>query len=218
MFSASHLANVGISAYIEDLAAAKKRITGGLGRDIYFSSAPPMLLSGTGNSELITNITALVDWVSNRVPEEVNFISSSRVALDVIIENGRGGSQTGPTTRMRLPVSLDGHDKKIWAVCSSGELPNRMGPLSSDQEGRIVVTLIGELKQNLALELDPTPKSSRSISSRGELGATAFLVVGSIAMPSGMLKLLKLKVLPPGLFCAATGGQPRRALKTWRHW
>ena len=36
MFSASHLSNAGLAAYIEDLVAAKKRVLGALGRDIYF--------------------------------------------------------------------------------------------------------------------------------------------------------------------------------------
>ena len=53
IFSATHLANVGLAAYIEDLVATKKRILGGLGRDIHFSPAPPMLLYGTGNRDLI---------------------------------------------------------------------------------------------------------------------------------------------------------------------
>ena len=92
---------------------------------------------------------------------------------------------------------MDGHDKKIWAVCSSGGLPYRMGPLTSDQEGRIVVTLIGELKQNLALELDPTPKGSRSISSRGELGAAAYLVVGS-SNAKWLAEALKAKGIATG--------------------
>ena len=113
MFSASHLANVGLAAYIEDLVAAKKRVLGALGRDIYFSAAPPMLLLGTGNRELISNITALVDWINKGVAEEVNFNISGRVALDAIMENGRGGGQHGATTRLRLPATIDGLDRKI---------------------------------------------------------------------------------------------------------
>ena len=89
LFSVTHLANVGLAAYIEDLVEAKKRILGALGRDI--SSAPPMLLAGTGNKELISNIFALEEWVSYGVTEEIYFYNSSRVALDSILENRRGG-------------------------------------------------------------------------------------------------------------------------------
>ena len=112
LFSATHLANVGLAAYIEDLVEAKKRILGALGRDIYISSAPPMLLAGTGNKELISNIFALEEWVSYGVTEEINFYSSSRVALDTILENGRGGGQHCNTSRLRLPASLDSQEKK----------------------------------------------------------------------------------------------------------
>ena len=54
-----------------------------------------------------------------------------------------------------------------------------MSPLTSNQEGKIVVTLIGELQKNLALDLDATPIASRNVASRGELSAASFLVVGS---------------------------------------
>ena len=91
LFSATHLANVGLAAYIEDLVEAKKRILGALRRDIYISSAPPMLLAGTENKELISNIFALEEWVSYGVTEEIYFYNSSRVALDSILENRRGG-------------------------------------------------------------------------------------------------------------------------------
>ena len=62
---------------------------------------------------------------------------------------------------------------------NSKDIPDRTGPLTSNQEGKIFVELIGEIQRNLALELDPTPIASRSVGSRGELGAASYLVVGS---------------------------------------
>ena len=41
LFSMSHIAQVGVAAYIEDLVAAKIRLRAVLGADIYVSTAPP---------------------------------------------------------------------------------------------------------------------------------------------------------------------------------
>ena len=49
---------------------------------------------------------------------------------------------------------------------NSKDIPDRTGPLTSNQEGKIVVELIGEIQRNLALELDPTPIASRSVGSK----------------------------------------------------
>ena len=41
IFTASHLANVGLASYIEDLVVAKRKLAAALGRGIYFAAAPP---------------------------------------------------------------------------------------------------------------------------------------------------------------------------------
>ena len=41
IFSLSHIANVGVAAYIEDLVACRKRLVGALGSNIYVTAAPP---------------------------------------------------------------------------------------------------------------------------------------------------------------------------------
>ena len=179
IFSATHLANVGLAAYIEDLVATKKRILGGLGRDIHFAPAPPMLLNGTGNRDLICSTFCLTDWVEDGAPEELSFAESNRRALDSIIDNGKGGGQPFVSTRLRLHTSMDSHEKRIWAVFSNSEIPNKMGPLSVEHEGGIVTSLISEIKKNLAIELDPNPISSRHLCSRSELTSASYLVVGS---------------------------------------
>ena len=101
------------------------------------------------------------------------------------------------TSRLRLPASLDSQEKKIWAICSNGDLPKKMSPLTSDQEGKIVVTLIGELQRNLALDLDFTPIASRNVGSRGELSAASFLV-SAAAMRNGWWRPCLPKATPPG--------------------
>ena len=56
LFSATHLAHVGIAGYIEDLVATRKRITAALGNNIYVSTAPPLLMCGMEWEETIRDV------------------------------------------------------------------------------------------------------------------------------------------------------------------
>ena len=49
VFSAVHLALIGLTAYIEDLVCARKRLLANLGPNIYITAAPLLLLSGSSN-------------------------------------------------------------------------------------------------------------------------------------------------------------------------
>ena len=64
-------------------------------------------------------------------------------------------------------------------MSGDSSLPNKMGPTSMEQEGRIILTFIGELQLNFALDLNKTQMSSRNLGSKGEVGAASYLKVGS---------------------------------------
>ena len=70
-----------------------------------------------------------------------------------------------------------------------------------EQEGRIVNSLIAELQLVFAMDLDNTPLSSRTIGSKGEVGAASFLVVGS-SNARRLEEALKAKGIPTGSILA----------------
>ena len=180
LFSATHLSNVGLTAYIEDFVTARRRLLTALGPNIYFTAAPPLLLGGTENTELIKNIFALVGWSNSTMAEEVRLDASNDTALGVILENGSGGGQAASTSRVRLPKSCTSLEPSlVWSVGSNSRLPNRTGPISEEQEKKIVVALIYELQLKLALDLDTAPILDRNPGLRKVVGTESFLVVGS---------------------------------------
>ena len=50
---------LGLQAYIEDMVLARRRLLSSLGLNIYFMAAPPLLLCGSSNNELLKNTFAL---------------------------------------------------------------------------------------------------------------------------------------------------------------
>ena len=161
-----------------------------------------MLLGGTRKTDLIINISALTAWVDQAAEEDSHFTATSDIALEIILENGSNGGQRNSCTRVRLPASMDSLDKKtVWAIGGDGSIPNEMGATLMEQEGRVINSLIGELQLNFALDLDNTPMSSRTIGSKGEVGAGSFLVVGS-SNPRRLEEALQAKGIPTGSILA----------------
>ena len=98
---------------------------------------------------------------------------------------------------------------------NSKDIPDRTGPLTSNQEGKIVVELIGEIQRNLALELDPTPIASRSVSSRGELGAASYLVVGS-SNGKWLAEALSAKGISTRSVLSSSWRATKKSVRIWR--
>ena len=180
LFSATHLSYVGIAGYIEDMVAARKRISAVLGGDIYMSTAPPLIMCGMEREETIRDVFDLQEWIVGGVAEEIQFKAANAEALCSIMENGYGGAQTEHKARIWLPVSLSGPlAQKIWSTGGNTSLPCASGPTNESQEKTIMEALIHDLKSKLAIDLDESPATLRKMGSAAAVGGANYLVVGS---------------------------------------
>ena len=198
LFSVTHIAQVGIAGYIEDLVSARKRLKEKLGDSIYVSAAPPLLLCGLDREESIRDIFDLQEWLVGAVPEELHFKSANYEALCAIMENGDGGAQPEYRARVRLPVSLSGAlAQKIWCTGGSASLPCATAPTTEEQEKLVMESLIGEIKSKLAINLDELPVTSRKVEEAASKCPGNFLVVGS-SNARRLVAALAAKGIPVG--------------------
>ena len=151
--SASHLSNVGISAYAEELSAVCRRLNSFFNGSIYCLPCPFIMCAPCTDPELVRATAELVSWLGNILGREVNY---TPVAMELcarkILESDL---PTAPSSsrRLLLPVSLTTPLKKKWAV-SASNLPSGACAASSDSEQEIVGALLNELNARLALYLD----------------------------------------------------------------
>ena len=198
IFSASHISNVGLAAYIEDMVEAVVTLKSALGRDILVSTAPPLLLCGTEREEVIRDIFDLFEWVNSAAEEEDVLRVSNDEALCSIMENGHRGSQLEHRSRIRLPVSMSSlAPKKTWSTGGNTSLPCATSPATETQERTVMVALIQEIKTKLAINLDEEPVTSRKLTATPTGGAQNFLVVGS-SNARRLTAALKAKGVPAG--------------------
>ena len=177
--SASHLADVGLSAYSEELCAVVKRIHALQGGCIYFSPCPMLLMDGTTSSMMIRAIVELGAWCNFMFSDTVSYCPSAMNAATGILWKRSTGDCMASSARMMLPSDLgSGTNKKKWESGGTN-LPAGVPPLSPDDEKSIIFSLILDLNERLGLKLDPTPNLSREVEAGGADGRPQILVVGA---------------------------------------
>jgi hypothetical protein len=166
IFSFSHLCNVGLSAYIEDLLLAEKVLTEKLGKETKVTPLPPMLLGGCDDKNALRSLQELMGWAAHYYHHEECYMEEShRVAAEILSESGTSSGLEWEERRYRLPSKHGDSVKKIWCSkpLTEDKIPLKVRPLSSSNEMLLITTIIAELRQRLALDLDPSPSFDRGL-------------------------------------------------------
>jgi hypothetical protein len=118
--SISHLADVGLSAYIGDLIEAEKRIQSSFSRDVKVGLLPPTTLTGLAVPSVVRELFELMTWAADYYPADVALEDSMKLAATILRQNGEGVQSYLEPRRLRLP-SRDEARYKLWH--SGGSTP-----------------------------------------------------------------------------------------------
>jgi hypothetical protein len=94
LFSATHLANVGLAAYIEDLLSVSNLLVEKLGRETRVRPLPPLLLPGCQDSDLVRDLFYLEGWVQRYFLYDDFHLEESHAAAIKILQHSGEGMQT----------------------------------------------------------------------------------------------------------------------------
>ena len=178
--SISHLANVGIVAYIEDYVAARERLMNACRGRMGVSHSPFVPLAGIEDPLLIRAIVELFAWLDSDGANQVGLPRDAFIcALNDINSLGHGGLQVDYGIKYRLPVSVSDVHKKIWFSDNLSGLPNKVAPFGLDQEMAIIRNLIGFLNTTHALDLCQSPCYNRQVEKiESRVGQFHYVLVG----------------------------------------
>ena len=159
--SASHLADMGLTAYVKELCAVAQRIQSLQGGCIYFSPCPMLLLAGSNNNMLIRAIIKLTAWSNVVFADSVRYCTGAmREAASGLRKNSTGNCAAS-SCRLLLPAGIRPVSlKKKWESGGTN-LPAGVPPVPTEDEMSIIHSLILELNDRLGLQLDPTPNLYR---------------------------------------------------------
>jgi hypothetical protein len=188
LHSPTHLANVGLTAYVADLLRATKMIQDRLGKETRVAPAPPLLLAGCGDSSTIRELYEFTAWAADYYRETDCYLEASfALAKYQLTETGEGEQTDLAMRRFRLP-SPRGEEEKLWfsggvfrgSSTTPIAIPAKVKPAPQKMENALVIEMIKELRSKLALDLDPSPAFERGLGLQSSpKKAVDFMVVGS---------------------------------------
>ena len=179
--SLSHLAEVGLAAYTEDLAAAVSKLAVSFKKNVNIAPAPFVLCDDTADAHLIRAIVELYAWFSTTMKQTAGMsISAFQMSLEGLNYGATGEQQPDFETRHRLPDGLDSKKKKIWSSSGLATLPTGVKKFAKDVEAEIIGKLLADLDAFLALDLQLQPSLERDVV-RADMVAkdnTTYILVG----------------------------------------
>jgi hypothetical protein len=181
MFSAFHLANVGLQQYTVDLIEASKKIAAAAGSETICQPLPPFILGGTTNIELVRCMIELQEWAVDYFGDGENFLRDShKVARDIFQELATGENKDDSKRRYVLPANTP-NGKRVWTSGGlSRAMPNSLKAPTASQEMRMVQAIISELREKHGMNLDQAPRMDRALDPQVKPKRKAdYLLVGS---------------------------------------
>jgi hypothetical protein len=194
--SVTHLANVGLVAYVQDIVEAGRIIRHKLGRDVRVSPLPPMLMSGIDSGSVIRELYEYCTWAESYFPADLYLYETFHTALDIIKRTGEGSQTWMEQKRIRLPTSDDRgamiwHSGGSWVGSHMGPVPYATTALQQPEEITIITSMIKEIRDKQAIDLDPSPAYERGLGGQDRPRQSIdFVIVGS-SNASKLCKALK---------------------------
>jgi hypothetical protein len=141
------------------------------------------MIGGCEKEDTVRSILEFTAWSEDYFGEEDTFLeATTKLARDILKEQGSCSKKSKEYRRYLLPDKNSPSGKKIWnsgGECSL-EIPTLVRALTASQERKWVTTLVEEMRNKLALDLDPIPTLERGmgLQSRAKVKVD-FLIVGS---------------------------------------
>jgi hypothetical protein len=114
LLSTTHLANVGLSAYIADHLQAARMIQDRFGKETRVAPLPPLLLAGCGDSSVVREVLEFLAWAADYYQEKDCYLEESfELAKKTLIESGTGEQTELALRRYRLPAPGGDNEKLV---------------------------------------------------------------------------------------------------------
>jgi hypothetical protein len=201
MFSGAHLANVGLAQYIQDFLEASKKICNATGKETICLPLPAFILGGTDNTELIRAAYELTGWALDFYQDRDNNIADSYSMLwEVMDDQAEGEKQLVETRRVTLPAN-NPNGKRVWVSggIESKAMPYVLKPATTVLESRFIKCLTGELRTKFGLDLEPNPRSDRTVGPQEKAKCKGDLLLVGSSNASKMAEMLSSRGKPTGL-------------------
>jgi hypothetical protein len=167
--SASHLAEVGVTAYATEFVSARGRLRGVFGGGLEIIHGFPIPLGGIYDTACIRALCDLIDWltlVSTNTVRDIIATRSRFKQLMLVAGSPEASASTGSSEtpvnsdllfaseplKTSLPQSMNENTQATFSS-DPGNLPVRIEPISEDSKSELLSELILELNTKFLTDL-----------------------------------------------------------------
>jgi hypothetical protein len=127
-----------------------------------------MMMSGIDSGQVIREVFELATWAESYFPNDIFLSETTAAALEEIRKSGEGAQTFMEPKRVRLPASTGlphttWHCGGSWVSRNSRPLPYTATALQQPEEKALVTTMIAEIREKQAIDLDPSPAFERGL-------------------------------------------------------
>jgi hypothetical protein len=176
--SVSDLDRQGVIGYAEELARTIRIVKEKLGGRVQVSAIPPILIAGINSFKLLRDILEVEFWIERLEGGDGMMLGRMREKMiQKIGERGVGRRRSPEEHQHTLPKGVGVWDKIRIRSVGWPNMPERMEPLTEEDEGELIDMLVRELKMNYGVRVSEKLDHGRDRTVRS--GVDEYVVIGA---------------------------------------
>jgi hypothetical protein len=160
--SVSDLDKQGVIGYVDELNRTIRIVKDKLGGKVAVSALPPVLLAGINSFRLLRNILEVEFWLERFEGGDAKLLMKTReLVIHKIGVHGIGTRRSPEEHIYTLPKGVGVWDKIRLRSVGWAPMPERMGPITEEDEAEIIASLVRELRYNYGVRVSEKLEGSR---------------------------------------------------------
>jgi hypothetical protein len=160
--SVSDLDKQGVTGYAEELARTIRIVKEKQGGKAQVSSLPAVLLAGINSFRLLRNILEMEFWLEKLEGGDAKLLTKTRnIVVELIGKRGIGQRRSPEEIIYTLPKGVGVYDKVRLRSVGWVNMPERMEPITEEDEALIINTMVAEIRTNYGVRVSSQLESGR---------------------------------------------------------
>jgi hypothetical protein len=152
--SVSDLDKQGVTGYVEELYRTIRIVKEKQGGNVQVSALPPLLMAGINSFRLLRNILEVEFWLERFEGGDAKLLMKTReLVINKIGKHGIGTRRSPEEHIYTLPKGVGVWDKIRLRSVGWVNMPERMGPITEEDETEILTMLVQELRNNYGVRV-----------------------------------------------------------------
>jgi hypothetical protein len=158
--SVTNMTAAGLSGYADDLLRAIRYLRRSMGDHLVYGPLPNLFLCGCNDPVTIRTAFEVSRWAKLTLGDNTLLTNSFGKVEELLISRCGGIFQESHRQTLRLPTA-DGNNLLSYSSGGWTTIPKKVPACSATEELQAVTTIVEEIRDKMAVDLDPSPTVDR---------------------------------------------------------